>query len=221
MGTVSAKSRSRAIGLASLLATIDFLLWGGAFTMHEYASTFASEEIRYVYTIPSMTALGLLLVVGPAILNRCRRFVPGAAVFGAACMIVSDVLLCALRVTGTRSLVALAAAGIIVGAGIALSLLVWRGTLTCFSYREQVPIVSAACLLFPFVPLVFVFVRSVWAFAVVAVLTVASLACAWGGRWKRLLTWKVRMHVTTRRAPFQICCERVSPQCCALSPLAL
>lgn len=179
MGTVSAKSRSCAIGLASLLATIDFLLWGGAFTMHEYASTFASEEIRYVYTIPSMTALGLLLVVGPAILNRCRRFVPGAAVFGAACMIAGDVLLCVLHVTGTRSLVALAVAGIIVGAGIALSLLVWRGTLTCFSYREQVPIVSAACLLFPFVPLVFVFVRSVWAFAVVAALTAASLACAW------------------------------------------
>ena len=180
MGTVSAKSRSCAIGLASLLATIDFLLWGGAFTMHEYAATFASEEIRYVYTIPSMAALGFLLVVGPAILSRFRRFVPAAAAAGAACMIAGDMLLCALHVTGTRSLVALAAAGVIVGVGIALSLLVWRGTLTGFSYREQVSIVLAACLSFPFVPLVFVFVRSVWVFAVVAALTVASLVCAWG-----------------------------------------
>lgn len=180
MGTVSAKSRLRAIGLASLLATIDFLLWGGAFTMHEYTATFASEEIRYVYTIPSMAALGFLLVVGPAILSRFHRSVPAVAVAGAACMIAGDVLLCALHVTGTRSLVALAAVGVIVGVGIALSLLVWRGTLTCFSYREQVSIVSAACLSFPFVPLVFVFVRSVWVFAVVAALTVASLVCAWG-----------------------------------------
>ena len=139
--------------------------------MHEYASTFASEEIRYVYTIPSMTVLGLLLIVGPVIFNRCRRFVPAVTAAGAACMIVSDVLLCVLHVTGMRSLVALAAAGIIVGIGIALSLL---------SYGEQVSVVSIACLAFPFVPLVFAFVRSVWAFAVVAALTAASLVCAWG-----------------------------------------
>lgn len=180
MGTVSAKSRSCAVGLASLLATIDFLLWGGAFTMHEYASTFASEEIRYVYTIPSMTALGFLLVAGPAILGRFRRFVPAVATAGAACMIAGDVLLCALHVTGARSLVALAAAGIIVGVGIALSLLVWRGALTRFSYREQVSIVTVACLSFPFVPLVFVFVRSVWVFAVVTALATVSLVCVWG-----------------------------------------
>ena len=180
MGTVSAKSRSCAIGLASLLATIDFLLWGGAFTMHEYAATFVSEEIRYVYTIPSMTVLGFLLVVGPAMLSRFRRFVPAATAAGAACMIAGDVLLCALHVTGTRSLIMLAVAGIIVGAGIALSLLVWRGILARFSYGEQVSVVSTACLLFPFVPLVFAFVRSAWAFAVVAALTAASLACAWG-----------------------------------------
>ena len=180
MGTVSAKSRSCAVGLASLLATIDFLLWGGAFTMHEYASTFASEEIRYVYTIPSMTVLGLLLIVGPVIFNRCRRFVPTVTAAGAACMIVSDVLLCVLHVTGMRSLVALAAAGIIVGIGIALSLLVWRGILARFSYGEQVSVVSIACLTFPFVPLVFAFVRSAWTFAVVAALTAASLVCARG-----------------------------------------
>lgn len=180
MGTVSAKNRSCAVGLASLLATIDFLLWGGAFTMHEYAPTFASEEIRYVYTIPSMTVLGLLLIVGPVIFNHCRRFVPAVTAAGAACMIVGDVLLCALHVTGTQSLVALAAAGIIVGIGIALSLLAWRGILARFSYGEQVPIVSVACLLFPFVPLVFVFVRSAWTFLAVAALTVVSLVCAWG-----------------------------------------
>ena len=148
--------------------------------MHEYTAAFASEEIRYVYTIPSMTALGFLLVAGPAILGRFRRFVPAAAAVGAACMIAGDVLLCALHVTGARSLVALAVAGTIVGVGIALSLLVWRGALTRFSYREQVSIVSVACLSFPFVPLVFVFVRSVWVFAVVTALAAVSLVCAWG-----------------------------------------
>lgn len=148
--------------------------------MHEYASTFASEEIRYVYTIPSMTVLGLLLIVGPVIFNRCRRFVPAVTAAGAACMIVSDVLLCIMHVTGTRALVALAAAGIIVGIGIALSLLAWRGILALFSYGEQVSVVSIACLSFPFVPLVFVFVRSAWTFLAVAALTVVSLVCAWG-----------------------------------------
>ena len=148
--------------------------------MHEYASTFASEEIRYVYTIPSMTALGLLLIVGPVIFNRCRRFVPAVTAAGAACMIVSDALLCVLHVTGTRSLVALEVAGIIVGIGIALSLLVWRGILARFSYGEQVSVVSIACLSFPFVPLVFVFVQSAWTFLAVVALIVVSLICAWG-----------------------------------------
>ena len=165
-------------GLASLLAVVDFLLWGGAFTMHDCASTFTSEEIRVFYTVPGMVVLGLGLILGPAVLARKPRLQVPSAVLGCVCMLAADVALGVLHVMGARLLGALALAGVATGVGVAASLLAWRSVLANLSRHARTGVVSAACLAFPFVPLVLSLVRSSASFVVVGVLCVLALVPA-------------------------------------------
>ena len=172
MGAGKRRGRALTVGLAALLAVMDFLLWGGAFTMHGHAATFASEEIRVFYTVPGMVVLGLALIVGSAVLARRPRLQVPAAVLGCGCMLTADVMLGVLHVAGVRLLGTLALAGVVMGAGVAASLLAWRGVLAGLPSRARMAVVSAACLAFPFVPLALSLARSSASFIVVGVLCV-------------------------------------------------
>lgn len=175
MTTMHVRTATRAVGLACLLASVDFLLWGGAFTMHEYASTFGSGEIRLLYTIPSMLTLGLFLLTLSFITTRSHfpTFEPRASRFlacGLTCMTVGIALLGTLHIGQLQNHGLLFVAGILSGAGIALSLFAWQSALACLPKRDLLSTISLACLLFPIVPLILILIRSGISFVVISLL---------------------------------------------------
>ena len=52
-----------ALGFASFLAVMDFLLWGAAFSPVDGVSLFPWSQIHLAYSIPNIFSLGLSLVV--------------------------------------------------------------------------------------------------------------------------------------------------------------
>lgn len=156
MGSAQRATLEGAAGLACLLFAVDFLLWGGAFTVGDGSRAFSSEQIRVFYTVPGMLSLGVGLLVLATVARRHPQAVRvrGAiAPVGLAAMAACSLLLGVPVFGGSLPFWALAPCGVFSGSGIACALMAWARLLARFGRADLLRALTFACVAFPVVTL--------------------------------------------------------------------
>lgn len=168
-----------ALGFAFLLTALDFLIWGRAFTATGAGSPYTTEEIRALYSIPSVVVTGLTLAAAPVIGRRVRKatlWAHACRVGAAAGMLGALAVLWAARAAGTGSPAPLALAAVLAGLGIGLSLLAWQTLFARMDIDRLTSVVLGGCVLFALLAMACTFASQTVSYALTVALCGVSFA---------------------------------------------